>query len=71
MNLLHGVAGKAKSMAEMVKVGAALTSALSYNDGNDGNGPGSAPGVVQTTGTKSNVSHVMMIGWPALSWPSK
>eukprot|EP00973_Karenia_brevis_P056265 7825516-Karenia_brevis.AAC.1 len=30
-------------------------SALGYNDGNDGNGPGSAPGVAQTIGTKSNV----------------
>eukprot|EP00973_Karenia_brevis_P028230 3889288-Karenia_brevis.AAC.1 len=40
----------------MVKVGAALTSALGYNDGNDDNGPGSAPGVAQIIGTKSNAS---------------
>eukprot|EP00973_Karenia_brevis_P076969 10688263-Karenia_brevis.AAC.1 len=56
INQLQGVAGEAKNMAEMVKVGAALTSALGYNDGNDGNGPGGAPGVAHTVVTKSNVS---------------
>eukprot|EP00973_Karenia_brevis_P015086 2061361-Karenia_brevis.AAC.1 len=40
----------------LVKTGAALSSAMGCNDENDGNGPGSAPGVAQTIRTKSNLS---------------
>eukprot|EP00973_Karenia_brevis_P093023 12415259-Karenia_brevis.AAC.1 len=40
----------------LVKVGAAFSSAMGNNDDSDGNGPGSAPDVAQTNGTKSSLS---------------
>eukprot|EP00973_Karenia_brevis_P068833 9569261-Karenia_brevis.AAC.1 len=56
MDQLHGDAGGAKNMAERVEAGVALASALGYNNENHCNGPGSAPGVAQTIGAKSNFS---------------